>query len=526
MSTQKAKIIYTKVDEAPALATYSLLPIIQKYTAAAGVVVEQRDISLAGRIIANFSEYLTPAQKQADDLAELGESAKTPDANIIKLPNVSASLPQMKAAIKELQAQGYKLPEYPEDPKNDREKEIKTRYDKIKGSAVNPVLREGNSDRRAALSVKQYAKKHPHKMGPWSADSKTHVAHMTQGDFFSNEKSVTLAEATTARIEFVAQDGKTTVLKDKLPLLAGEVIDATFMSRRVLREFLEAQIEDAKKQGVLFSLHMKATMMKVSDPKIFGHAVTVFYKDVFEKHGATLKRLGVDPDNGLGDLYAKIKALPEAERAAIEADIQACYNKRPELAMVNSDKGITNLHVPSDVIIDASMPPVIRDSGKMWGPDGKLHDTKCVIPDSSYAGVYHEVIEFCKQNGAFDPATMGSVPNVGLMAQQAEEYGSHDKTFKVPGNGKMRVVAASGQTLLEHTVEEGDIWRMCQVKDAPIRDWVKLAISRAKASGAPAVFWLDPNRPHDAELIKKVKVYLRDHDTAGLQIEILSPWRD
>jgi isocitrate dehydrogenase len=523
MTTPKSKIIYTHTDEAPMLATYSLLPIINAFTKAAGVAVELRDISLAGRIIANFPEHLTDNQKQSDDLSELGKLALTPEANIIKLPNISASIPQMKAAIKELQAQGYKLPDYPEDPKNDKEKEIKARYDKIKGSAVNPVLREGNSDRRAPLSVKQYAKKHPHKMGAWAPDSKTHVAHMTQGDFRSNEKSTTITDATDARIEFVGRDGKTTVLKAKTPLKAGEVIDATFMSRRVLREFLEAQIEDAKKQGVLFSIHLKATMMKVSDPKIFGHAVSVFFKDVFEKHAAVFQKLGVDPDNGLGDLYAKIKTLPDDQRAAIEADIQAVYKKRPALAMVNSDKGITNLHVPSDVIIDASIPPVIRDSGQMWGPDGKLHDTKAVIPDSSYAPVYEEVIEFCKKHGAFDPRTMGSVPNVGLMAQAAEEYGSHDKTFKSPGNGTIRVVTESGQTLLEHRVEEGDIWRMCQVKDAPIQDWVKLAVNRAKATGAPAVFWLDKNRAHDAELIKKVHRYLSNHDTKGLDIRIMSP---
>jgi isocitrate dehydrogenase len=523
MTTKASKIIYTKTDEAPALATYSFLPIVSAFTKAAGVSVELRDISLAGRILAAFPDYLTASQKQSDDLAELGELAKTPEANIIKLPNISASIPQIKAAIKELQSQGYNLPEYPEDPKDDKAKEIKARYDKVKGSAVNPVLREGNSDRRAPLSVKAYAKKHPHKMGLWSSDSKTHVAHMTQGDFRSNEKSMTLTDATDARIEFVGQDGKTTVLKAKLALQAGEVIDATFMGRRALREFLEAQIEDAKKQGLLFSIHLKATMMKVSDPKIFGHAVSVFFKEVFDKHAAVLQRLGVDPDNGLGDLYAKIKSLPDDERKAIEADIQSVYKKRPAMAMVNSDKGITNLHVPSDVIIDASMPPVIRDSGKMWGPDGKLADTKCVIPDSSYAPVYHEVIEFCKKHGAFDPRTMGSVPNVGLMAQAAEEYGSHDKTFKAPGNGKIRVVAASGQTLLEHKVEEGDIWRMCQVKDAPIQDWVKLAVSRAKATGAPAIFWLDKNRAHDAELIKKVNRYLLNHDTKGLDIRVMRP---
>src|SRR3989449_1210571 len=466
---------------------------------------------------------LTESQKQSDDLAELGGLAKAPEANIIKLPNISASIPQIKAAIKELQSQGYKVPDYPEDPKDDKEKEIKARYDKIKGSAVNPVLREGNSDRRAPLSVKQHAKKHPHKMGPWAPDSKTHVAHMTRGDFRSNEKSMTVADATDARIEFVGQDGKTTVPKPKPSLQPGEVIDATFMSRRALRQFLEEQIEDAQKQGVLFSLHMKATMMKVSDRKICGHAVSVFFKDVFDKHAAVFQKLGVDPDNGLGDLYAKIKTLPDDQRHAIEADIRAVYKKRPALAMVNSDKGITNLHVPSDVIIDASMPPMIRDSGKMWGPDGKLHDTKAVIPDSSYAPVYHEVVEFCKKNGAFDPRTMGSVPNGGLRAQAAEESGSHDKTFKPPGNGTIRVVAASGKTLLEDKVEEGDIWRMCQVKDAPIQDWVKLAVNRAKATGAPAIFWLDKNRAHDAELIKKVNRYLPNHDTKGLDIRIMSP---
>jgi len=523
MTTTASKIIYTKTDEAPMLATYSFLPIINAFSKAAGVAVELRDISLAGRILAVFPEYLTPQQKQPDALSELGELAKTPEANIIKLPNISASLPQIQGAIKELQSQGYKLPEYPENPKDDKEKDIKSRYDKVKGSAVNPVLREGNSDRRAPLSVKAHTRKHPHKMGAWSPDSKTHVAHMKGGDFFSNEKSMTTTAATDARIEFVGQDGKTTVLKPKVALQAGEVIDATFMSKRALRQFLEEQIEDAKKQGVLFSLHMKATMMKISDPKIFGHAVTVYYKDVFEKHGETLKKLGVDPDNGIGDLYVKIKSLSDDQRKAIEADIQEVYKKRPPMAMVNSDKGITNLHVPSDIIIDASMPPVIRDSGKMWGPDGKLADTKCVIPDSSYAPVYHELVEFCKKHGAFDPKTMGSVPNVGLMAQAAEEYGSHDKTFKAPGNGTIRVVDASGKTLLEHNVEEGDIWRMCQVKDAPIRDWVKLAVNRAKATGAPAIFWLDKTRAHDAQLITKVERYLKDHDTKGLDIRIMTP---
>jgi isocitrate dehydrogenase len=523
MTTKADKIIYTKTDEAPMLATYSFLPIINAFSKAAGVAVELRDISLAGRILAVFPDYLTPEQKQADALSELGELAKTPEANIIKLPNISASLPQLQETVKELQGQGYKLPDYPENPKDDKEKDIKSRYDKVKGSAVNPVLREGNSDRRAPLSVKAHTRKHPHKMGAWSPDSKTHVSHMKGGDFRSNEKSMTTTAATDARIEFVGQDGKTTVLKPKVTLQASEIIDATFMSKRALRQFLEEQIEDAKKQGVLFSIHMKATMMKISDPKIFGHAVTVYYKDVFEKHGETLKKLGVDPDNGIGDLYTKIKALPDDQRKAIEADVQAVYQKRPPMAMVNSDKGITNLHVPSDIIIDASMPPVIRDSGKMWGPDGKAYDAKCVIPDSSYAPVYQEVVSFCRKHGALDPKTMGSVPNVGLMAQAAEEYGSHDKTFKAPGNGTIRVVDASGKALLEHQVEEGDIWRMCQVKDAPIKDWVKLAVTRAKATGAPAIFWLDKTRAHDAQLIAKVERYLKDHDTTGLDIRIMTP---
>ena len=523
MTTKADKIIYTKTDEAPMLATYSFLPIINAFSKAAGVSVELRDISLAGRILAVFPDYLTPQQKQADALSELGEMAKTPEANIIKLPNISASLPQIQEAVKELQGQGYKLPDYPENPKDDKEKDIKTRYDKVKGSAVNPVLREGNSDRRAPLSVKAHTRKHPHKMGAWSPDSKTHVSHMKGGDFRSNEKSMTTTAATDVKIEFVGEDGKTTVLKPKVTLQANEIIDATFMSKKALRQFLEEQIEDAKKQGVLFSLHMKATMMKVSDPKIFGHAVTVYYKDVFAKHGETLKKLGVDPDNGIGDLYTKIKALPEDQRKAIEADVQAVYQKRPPMAMVNSDKGITNLHVPSDIIIDASMPPVIRDSGKMWGPDGKAYDAKCVIPDSSYAPVYQEVVSFCKKHGALDPKTMGSVPNVGLMAQAAEEYGSHDKTFKAQGNGTIRVVDASGKTLLEHQVEEGDIWRMCQVKDAPIKDWVKLAVNRAKATGAPAVFWLNKDRAHDAQLLVKVERFLKDHDTKGLDIRIMPP---
>src|SRR3989304_5279023 len=523
MTNQEAKIMWTKTDEAPALATYSLLPIVQSFTKAAGVVVETRDISLAGRIIANFPENLTENQRIPDYLTQLGELATTPEANIIKLPNISASLPQLKAAIKELQSNGYKIPDYPEDPKTDAEKEIKTRYGKVLGSAVNPVLREGNSDRRAALSVKNYARKNPHKMGAWSADSKTHVAHMSGGDFYGSEKSTTVSEAGAVRIEFVGQDGKTTVLKEKTTLKAGEVIDAEVMSRNELRKFYEEQIQDAKKQGVLFSLHLKATMMKVSDPIMFGHAVSVFFKDVFEKHASVIKELGFDPNNGLGDLYTRIKNLPEAKRAEIEADISACYGNRAWVAMVNSDKGITNLHVPSDVIIDASMPAMIRESGKMWGADGKPYDTKAVIPDRNYAGVYQEVIADCKKNGAYDPRTMGSVPNVGLMAQKAEEYGSHDKTFKSPGNGTIRVVDATGKALLEQTVEEGDIWRMCQTKDAPIQDWVKLAVTRARATGAPAIFWLDNNRAHDKQIIEKVNKYLKDHDTKGLEIHIMSP---
>jgi isocitrate dehydrogenase len=518
-----AKIFYTMVDEAPALATYSLLPIVQAFTKAAGVTVETRDISLAGRIIANFPENLTESQKIGDALTELGELTLKPEANIIKLPNVSASVPQLKAAIKELQSQGYRLPDYPENPRNDAEKEIKTRYGKVLGSAVNPVLREGNSDRRAALSVKNYARKHPHKMGAWSPNSKTHVSHMSAGDFYGSEKSTTVAEAGSVRIEFAGADGKTTVLKDKLALKAGEVIDAAIMSRRALREFYEQQIEDAKQKGVLLSLHLKATMMKISDPIIFGHAVSVYFKDVFEKHAALFKELGVNANNGLGDLYAKIATLPQAKRAEIEADIQACYKTRPKLAMVNSDKGITNLHVPSDVIIDASLPPMIRDGGKMWGPDGKPYDTNAMVPDRCYAGVFQAAIDDCRKNGALNPVTMGSVPNVGLMAQQAEEYGSHDKTFEMAGNGIVRVVDASGKALLEQKVEQGDIFRMCQVKDAPIQNWVKLGVTRARLSNTPAIFWLDKNRAHDAQLIRKVERYLKDHDTSGLDIRIMSP---
>ncbi|WP_417361118.1 NADP-dependent isocitrate dehydrogenase [Gallaecimonas pentaromativorans] len=523
MTTGKSKIIYTITDEAPALATQSLLPIIEAYAAKAGVAVETRDISLAGRIIATFPEYLTDAQRIGDDLAELGELAKTPDANIIKLPNISASVPQLKAAIKELQAQGYKLPDYPEEPKNDAEKAIKAGYDKVKGSAVNPVLREGNSDRRAPASVKQYARKHPHSMGAWSKDSQSHVASMADGDFYGSEKSVTLNDATSVSIELVKADGSKVVLKDKLALLAGEVIDASTMSKNALEAFFAEQIADAKAQGVLFSLHMKATMMKVSDPIIFGHAVKVFYKDVFAKHSDLFKQLGVDVNNGIGDLYARLPELPAEQRQAIEAELSAVYDNSPALAMVDSDRGITNLHVPSDVIIDASMPAMIRSSGQMWNAKGEQQDTKAVIPDRSYAGVYQETIAFCKENGAFDPRTMGSVPNVGLMAQKAEEYGSHDKTFEIPAAGTVRVVDASGAVLLEHSVEAGDIWRMCQTKDAPVRDWVKLAVNRARATGTPAVFWLDENRGHDAEIIKKVNAYLPEHDTSGLEILIKSP---
>ncbi|HHL40215.1 MAG TPA: NADP-dependent isocitrate dehydrogenase [Deltaproteobacteria bacterium] len=517
------KIIYTAVDEAPMLATHSLLPIIRAYAAKAGIEVETKDISLAGRILANFPECLTEEQRVPDDLALLGELVKKPEANIIKLPNISASVPQLKAAIKELQSQGYNVPDYPEEPRDDKEREIKARYGKVLGSAVNPVLREGNSDRRAAKAVKDYARKNPHRMAPWSPDSKAHVAHMSGGDFFGGEKSTTVPEATEFRIEFVSDDGGTTELRKSAPLLAGEVIDASVMSRKALRDFLAEQIEDARQRDVLFSIHLKATMMKVSDPIIFGHAVSVYFNDVFEKYADLFAELGVNPNNGLGDLYAKIAALPEDKRAEIEADIKACLEKGPDIAMVNSDKGITNLHVPSDVIIDASMPPMIRDGGKMWGPDGRLHDAKAVIPDRSYAGIYQAVIDDCKKNGAFDPATMGSVPNVGLMAQKAEEYGSHDKTFQAPGSGVIRAVDPSGKVLLEQRVEEGDIFRMCQTKDAPIRDWVKLAVTRARATGAPAVFWLNEQRAHDRQLIAKVERYLEDHDTEGLDIRIMAP---
>jgi len=521
--SDKAKIIYTITDEAPALATHSLLPIIEAYTAAAGVAVETRDISLSGRVLASLSEFLPAEQKTADHLSELGELAKAPDANIIKLPNISASMPQLIACIKELQAHGYALPDYPSVPKTDKEQAIKAAYDRVKGSAVNPVLREGNSDRRAAAAVKQYAKNNPHRMGAWSADSKSVVSSMSAADFFANEKSVTVPEATTAKIELVAVDGSATVLKGGLDLQAGEVIDGTFMSAKALRSFLAEQIEASKETGVLFSLHMKATMMKVSDPIIFGHAVEVFYKDVFKKYAGTISELGVDVKNGLGDLYAKIETLPSNQKAAIEADLEAVYAARPDIAMVDSDKGITNLHVPSDVIIDASMPAAIRSSGQMWNKAGEQQDTNFVIPDRSYAGVYAETVDFCKKYGAFDPSTMGTVPNVGLMAQKAEEYGSHDKTFEIPADGTIRIVDADGQLLIEHEVEQGDIWRACQVKDAPIRDWVKLAVSRARATGAPAIFWLDEARAHDAQLIEKVKLYLKDHEIEGLDIRILPP---
>lgn len=518
-----SKIIYTQTDEAPALATYSLLPIVQAFTQSSGIAIETRDISLSGRIIAAFPEALTEEQRIGDHLAELGKLATTPEANIIKLPNISASIPQLKAAIKELQSQGYKLPDYPENPTNDAEKDAKARYDKIKGSAVNPVLREGNSDRRAPLSVKNYARKNPHKMGAWSADSKSHVAHMDAHDFFGSEKSTTVAEAGTVKIELVGKDGSTKVLKETTKVQAGEIIDASVLSKNALRAYIAAQIEDAKNAGVLFSVHLKATMMKVSDPIIFGHFVSVYYAPVLEKHAAVLAELAVDVNNGIGDLYTKIKSLPAEKQAEIEADIKALYATRPQLAMVNSDKGITNLHVPSDVIVDASMPAMIRDSGKMWNAEGKLQDTKACIPDRCYAGVYQVVIDDCKKHGAFDPKTMGSVPNVGLMAQAAEEYGSHDKTFQIPADGVVRVVDAAGKVLLEQSVEQGDIWRMCQVKDAPIQDWVKLAVNRARASNTPAVFWLNPARAHDAQLIAKVNTYLKNHDTSGLEILIKTP---
>jgi len=518
-----AKIIYTKTDEAPALATYSLLPIIKAFTDAAGIAVETRDISLSGRILANFPENLTKNQRQSDALAELGELAKTPDANIIKLPNISASIPQLTAAIEELQSQGFDVPDYPEEPQNDAEQAICDRYAKILGSAVNPVLREGNSDRRVAAAVKVFAKNNPHSMGAWSPSSKSHVAHMDVGDFYSSEQSAVIGNADNLRIAFESTDGDTRVLREQVPVLSGEVVDATRMSRRALRNFFAKQIDAAKSSDILLSLHLKATMMKVSDPIMFGHAVTTYYADVFEKHAELFDELGVDPNNGIGDVYSKIAELPTDQRAEIEADIEAVYAGRPALAMVDSDKGITNLHVPSNVIIDASMPAAIRSSGKMWGPDGKLHDTKAVIPDRCYAGIYQEVIAFCKANGAFDVATMGNVCNVGLMAQKAEEYGSHDKTFEVPADGTVRVTDASGSVLLEHPVERGDIWRMCQTRDLPIRDWVKLAVNRARQTGDTAIFWLDEKRAHDRNLIDKAKHYLEDHDTTGLDIRILAP---
>ena len=518
-----SKIIYTLTDEAPALATYSFLPIVQAYSRVAGVAVETREISLASRIIASFPEKLTGEQKQNDALAELGELVKKPGANIIKLPNISASLPQLNAAIKELQESGYAIPDYPENDATDAAQEIKARYAKVLGSAVNPVLREGNSDRRVAAPVKEYAQKHPHSMGAWSPNSKSHVASMTDGDFYASEQSVVIKMAGNVKIEWLSDDGETRVLKEKTPVQAGEVIDATFMSRHALCDFFEQSIADAKSQGIILSLHLKATMMKVSDPIIFGHAVNIYYKDVFEKHAAIFEQLGVDSRNGLGDVYAKIASLPDDQRKEIESDIQAVYQTQPELAMVNSDQGITNLHVPSDVIVDASMPAALRSSGQMWGVDGNLHDTKAMIPDRCYAGIYQEVFNFCQQHGAFDVTSMGNVSNVGLMAQKAEEYGSHDKTFEIPAKGIVRVIDSENKTLLEHKVEQGDIWRMCQTKDLPIQDWVKLAVSRAKSTGQPAIFWLDKNRTHDSNLIAKVKNYLTKHDTTGLEIKIMSP---
>jgi isocitrate dehydrogenase len=521
--TKTAKIVYTKTDEAPALATRSFLPIVKAFTKSSGITIETKDISLAARILANFPDFLNEDQKVEDALAELGKLAKKPEANIIKLPNISASIPQLTDAIEELQAKGYKLPDYPDEPKTNAEKEIKSRYDKIKGSAVNPVLREGNSDRRAPKAVKNYAKKNPHSMGAWSPDSKTHVATMSKGDFAHNEESVTLEDATTVKIVHTDAQGNQINLKDNLDLLKGEIIDATVMSKKALLEFLEHEVQDALDKSVLFSLHMKATMMKVSDPIIFGHAVRIFFKDLFEKHGETFDKIGVDVNNGFGNLLEKLSELPEDKRDEIREDIRFALDHSADLAMVNSDRGITNLHVPSDVIIDASMPAMIRTSGQMWNAEGELQDTKAVIPDSSYAGVYIATIDFCKKHGAFDPTTMGTVPNVGLMAQKAEEYGSHDKTFEIATKGKVEVVDASGNVLTSHKVEAGDIWRMCQVKDAPIQDWVKLAVTRARASQTPAVFWLDKKRAHDAELIKKVNQYLPNHDTSGLDIRILSP---
>ncbi|MDF1698730.1 MAG: NADP-dependent isocitrate dehydrogenase [Saprospiraceae bacterium] len=524
MSNNKAKIIYTKTDEAPMLATFSLLPIVDAFTNAASIDLETRDISLAGRIISAFPEFLKEDQRISDDLAYLGTLVKEPEANVIKLPNISASVPQLKAAISELQSKGYALPDYPEDAVTEEDKKIVARYNKIKGSAVNPVLREGNSDRRAPKPVKQYAKNNPHSMGAWSSDSKSHVSTMTYGDFKANELSITLDEDCTVDIIHVANDGSETVLKKGLALLAGEVLDGTFMSKKALLLFLEEQVKDAKEKGVLFSLHMKATMMKVSDPIIFGHAVRVFFKDLFAKHGETFEGIGVDVNNGFGDLISKLSELSDAKRSEIEADIQSAFENGPALAMVNSDKGITNLHVPSDVIIDASMPAMIRTSGCMWNADGETQDTKAVIPDSSYSKIYQATIDFCKENGAFDPTTMGTVPNVGLMAQKAEEYGSHDKTFEIQKDGVVKIVDDKGNELMSHPVEAGDIWRACQTKDAPIQNWVKLAVTRARASQTPAIFWLDENRAHDRELIQKVNTYLPEHDTSGLDITILPPF--
>ncbi len=519
----KQKIIYTITDEAPMLATHSFLPIVEAFTSAAGVQVETRDISLAGRIIANFPDNLADDQKQSDDLAELGELAKMPDANIVKLPNISASIPQLKAAIAELQSQGYDLPGYPDEPKNKADREVRDRYAKVLGSAVNPVLREGNSDRRVAGPVKQYAKDNPHSMGPWSGDSKTRVAHMEDGDFYSSEKSIVIESTGDLRIELTSSDGTITVLKEKTPVIEGEVIDAAVMNRNALCAFFAKATDDAKEDGVLLSLHLKATMMKVSDPIMFGHAVTVYYKDVFDKHASLFEEIGVDANNGVGDVYARITDLPAEKKAEVESDLLAVYENRPSLAMVNSDKGITNLHVPSDIIIDASMPAAIRTSGQMWGPDGDLADTHAMIPDRCYAGIYQAVVDDCRKHGAFDVTTMGNVCNVGLMAQKAEEYGSHDKTFEIANAGAVRVTDAAGTVLIEHVVEEGDIWRMCQTKDLPIRDWVKLAVSRARATGSAAFFWLDENRAHDANLIEKVTEYLKDHHTDGLDIRILAP---
>ena len=518
-----AKIIYTKTDEAPALATYSFLPIVEAFTDAAGIVVETRDISLAARILANFSDILPSDQRVSDALAELGELAKTPEANIIKLPNISASVPQLQEAIAELQSQGFAIPNYPENATTDAERDAKARYAKVLGSAVNPVLREGNSDRRVAAAVKEFAKQNPHSMGAWSKDSRSHVAHMTDGDFYSSEQSAVVKSAGDLKISLTAENGSETVLRDKVPVEEQEVVDASRMSCRELRAFFDREIEAARKQGVLLSLHLKATMMKVSDPIMFGHAVKVYYRDVFEKYADLFEEIGVDANNGVGDVYAKIAVLDDARRAAIEADLAAVYEKRPALAMVNSDKGITNLHVPSDVIIDASMPAAIRSSGQMWGPDGKLADTKAMIPDRCYAGIYDETIKFCQQHGAFDVTTMGNVCNIGLMAQKAEEYGSHDKTFEIASAGKVRVTNAAGDVLLEHDVDAGDVWRMCQTRDLPIRDWVKLAVNRSRQTGNPAIFWLDEERAHDRNLIEKVNVYLKDHDTDGLDIRILSP---